>query len=484
MEGKNVWRVDKPRLEPKRGLSFRWPLWRGGRHLFQAGLVLGLLVPVPSELDAAETSVPKQDATPSLGSASPMVEFNGAEQASQERAELKRRLGDKPLTFATVVTLLDEQHPQLRPYQLKAQGAALKADAARRLPDPLVGVSINEAPVMLDDLPIMLEATQAIPLHGRLALEGQMPVLDREMVRADQQMMRRNLVRDARRAFARYRSAQGSVDAMVPVLTQLKTLETLAQQRYATGQGASLDVLRVQEQLARLENDRIDMVREVAMARANLSMVLGLPPDEALPPVDMAEPLPKIPETSVLMSRLLVEQPELLALDVQQKAARLEQRLAETSRAPELMVRGAYMFSPAGMDMWSLGGMISVPLQSRKTWQPRREAALLEQRAIEGQKQARLVALQSELTMIQLTLKNAWSHVELHDQQLIPLSQRMLGLARIAYESGQGSLREVLEITAALQLHHLEREQYLKNWLDAVADLEMRVGPLGEEGLR
>lgn len=387
----------------------------------------------------------------------------------------------RPLTFARVVRLLDQTHPLLASYRLKARAAQLNAGAAARLPEPVVGLSINEAPVMLSDLPLMVEATQAIPLHGRLAREAQMVGLEGEMAQAELAMVRRALIRDARKAFARYRLAQASQEAMAPLVSLLKSLISVAERRYETGQASRLDSLRAQEQLARMQNDLLDMQRELGMARANLAMVLQLPVGAPLPTVDLTVPLPNIPPEPVLFERLLTDQPELQALQVQRLEATLEQAQLETSRFPELMLRGAYMFSPKSMDMWSLGAMISIPLQSRRTWQPRREAARLAQDSLDQQEQAKKAELRGELTMRVLALQSAQAHVTLHDEQLIPLTRQMLAVARANYEAGSGSLKEVLETTAMLHMHHLEREKYLKDWLDALAELEMRVGPLEEE---
>lgn len=403
-----------------------------------------------------------------------------AEASDHATSQLPPELRKTALDWATVVQFVETHHPALQAFGQRRAASALEAGTAAFLPDPKAGFGLEDVPVHLDGLPLMFEVQQDIPLHGRLGIEADMKKIEGKMLTVDQEMLRRELLGQLRQTFAQYRRADASAQVMATVIPVLDGLQMLSQQRYETGQGMRMDVLRVVEQRARMETDRLEMLRDREMAQVRLTALLGLPATTQLPPVKV-ENVPKPTLTlESLLSRALTQQPLLQQEALKAEEATLALKLAETAYAPELMVRASYMLDPMQMDMWSLGAMVEVPLYSRKRQQPRIDAARKRLQATTSQLQAQRQTLEGEVAMMRLQLETASQHVQLHDQRLIPLAEQMLETSRAAYETGQGSLKDVLEALSMLRMHHLERERFVNDWLEVLSRLERMTGPLDE----
>ncbi|MFM7200460.1 MAG: TolC family protein [Myxococcota bacterium] len=379
------------------------------------------------------------------------------------------------LEWQEIPALLEKQ-PALRALRLQQQAAQLDARAAQRLPDPSVGVSVYEAHVNLSSIPLMLEAAQAIPLHGRLKLEADMAQLAPEMQAQAQERLRRLLLAEARRAFALARETQQSTLVMKETRERLQQLRLTTQQRLETGSSMLMDLLKLDEAIARLQHEQLDMQQELQMARAQLASLLNLPVEQ-LPELGKLPPLPRL-SWERLEPHLLQQQPMLEELKLAQQEAKLQEALTRTNYAPELMVRGAYMLELGGMNMWSLGAMVQVPLQARGRQLPQQEAARLRSESITHQQEAERLNLLREGRMNLIRLEQAHRHLQLHDEQLMPLAQKMVETTLAAYQNGTGKLDEVLNTLTMRRMHHQERERFLREGHQALAMLEAMTGPL------
>lgn len=383
------------------------------------------------------------------------------------------------LEWQQIPTLLEQHHPALRALRLQQQAATLQARSATRLPDPQVGLSFYEAAIDLSHTPVMLEAEQAIPLHGRLKLESRMAQLAPDMQAQAHERLRRQLLAEARRAFALAREAQQSATLMQENLTRLQQLQPVLQSRFQNGSAMLMDLLKLQENIARLDNERLDMLQELEMSKVQLASLLTLTPAE-LPTVGALPPLPSL-TWERLQRRLLQQQPMLEELKLAQQEANLEQALARTDFAPELMVRAAYMLDPGGMSMWNLGAMVQVPLHARQRQLPRQEAARLKAASISQQQEAERIALLREGRMSLLRLEKAQRHIVLHEKQLMPLSQQLVEATLAAFQSGTTSLDDVLSALSMWRMHHQEHERFMREGYEALAMLEAMTGELEGE---
>jgi len=135
--------------------------------------------------------------------------------------------------------------------------------------------------------------------------------------------------------------------------------------RYAVGQGAQQDVLRVQVEVTRVEQRAIEQAAEAELRVAELNRLLARPIDS---PIEASarlvlRPLPGTVEDAVERARAI--NPELESVRLAVRAEQSALALAKRDFKPDFTIQGGYM-NRGGLDpMWLAGVGINLPLNKK-----------------------------------------------------------------------------------------------------------------------
>ncbi len=223
----------------------------------------------------------------------------------------------------------------------------------------------------------------------------------------------------------------------------------LARARYAVGQGAQPDVLRVQTELTRIELRAIEQAAEAEVRLAEINRLLARPLDTpvATPPALALAPLGYAADEAIADARAV--SPELkgaaLAIETSTAAAAVARR----DLKPDFSVQGGYM-NRGGLDaMWLAGVGITWPFNKKA-----RESAVAEAeiRAKGGSHVAESMQLQlAYRTRERYTRAKAIEKlVALYDGGIVPQNQMTVEATLVNYQSGKVPFVSVLEAMTAL----------------------------------
>jgi outer membrane protein TolC len=398
---------------------------------------------------------------------------------------------EDPMLLALVEEAL-ARSPDLLGARETAQAAEARPDQASARPDPLFSVSYTNdgwSPTLgeRDMTTLGFTASQELTWPGKRRVRGDIGFRDAEIAAQRVERARLTLVAQVRRAYYGLLLAREELTLVREQADIWRETEGVVRARYAVGQGAQQDVLRVQVEITRVGQLEAEQEAEAAIRLAELNRLLARPGEA---PLETPARLAVRPETRSLAE--LVEwtaaiSPELRAAEIALDRGRLSVDLARLDFKPDFTVQAGYM-NRGGLDpMWQAGVGVNLPLQRR-----RRSAAVSEAEALLRAGEQRREAVRLELRYRTqervLQIQAAERLTLLYRDGIIPQAQMSVEAAVASYQAGKVPFVAVLEALATLygdRTRHLRilagheriRTRLEEASLEAASDMPEAGGP-------
>lgn len=402
------------------------------------------------------------------------------------RAVLAQPMPPKPLESAgsgrTTALTLDEavqaatRHSRaLAGYDGAVAAAQHSAVAAGQLPDPMLGLSLQNVPLQgaqrgtvgsdfmtLRSVSVMQRWTRQDKRDARQARL----LREADGARAEQLRRQAEVQREAAWAWLQLWAHHQRVGRIAAQRAEAALQAQAAEAAYRGLRGSQGDVLLARAEAARWAEAGVAADADLLTAQRTLARWTGMSAP-AVAAADLpAEGMPWQRADAALADAAALAQthPELQVWDARQAMAQADAEIARAELRPDWT--GELMLSRRGdryADMVSIG--VSVPLQWRPEARQERELAarlaLLEQVDADRAEAQRAVAL--EVDTWQLRWQAQLAQLRQLRAQRLPLVQQRVDAALAAYQAGQGALAGVLEarravLTAELEALDLELE--------------------------
>lgn len=394
---------------------------------------------------------------------------------------------DDVLALAAYLAEVRDRNPTVRHARALARAAEGAAQAAGGLEDPMLELSLWNAPVDFSMAPVMLELSQGIPLFGKLGARRAAADAEAGAAARDVAARERDVLLAAHEAFAAYFLNRRSTTLLLELTKLAEHIAAAAQAQYLAGRVGQSDVLRARVELARQANDLITLEEQERAIRVRLNALADRPPDRppGTPAIDRLRVVDAADEA--LRGRALEARDEVAAAALRLAGARAELDRARAAYAPDITVRVAYMknFGSPMPDNFFAGAMVNVPLVFGDRLHGGERAAVERVAAAEeALRAARLAAVQEVQTALQ-RLRSAYRHVKLHAEVLIPLTRQALAAAQAAYVAGQADMTALVAAVADVKGHEVELARWVAEHEVAYAALERAaasdLGPVSRE---
>jgi cobalt-zinc-cadmium efflux system outer membrane protein len=368
---------------------------------------------------------------------------------------------DDPVLEALIAEALS-RNPDVAAAEAAIKAAHTRPGQVSSLPDPMVSmIFTNDGWVpSLGSMPMTtlgLMVSQDLPYPGKR--RQRMDVAMNEARQSEPQLVRARLGIEAAvtrayygllltRALAELTNEQRELWRQVEVVTRV---------RYAVGQSAQQDVLRVQVEVTRIEQRAIEQTSEAELRLAELNRLLARPMDGRL---DTAARLALQPLTTSLpdaVEQARTVSPELAAARLAVATERSVLALAKLDFKPDLSVQASYMNRGGLSPMWLAGVGVSWPFNKAK-----RESAVAESqlRSERDNQVIESIDLQLRLrTQERYTrARTAEKIIDLYDQGIVPQDRMTVEAAIANYQSGRVPFVSVLEAMTSLYADRWTRE--------------------------
>jgi len=384
------------------------------------------------------------------------------------------------------------QNPGLKAVEAEWQALLKKARRISALPDPnlVVTAFLEGVQTRVGPQDVVLSLTQKLPWFGKLS-SAELVVMEQALEKAWQwRALQRETVFLVKKAFYNIIYLGRALDITDEDLSMLQGYEAIALTRYATGKGSQQNVIKVQSEIARLNERRIILRRQRDSGRSELARRLGSPMGEI---TDWSAVRCRFPLVTVQLDDLYetvsLNREELQARHHALRARQEEVRLARKQYWPDMTMGFNYIVvgernDPAGIlnppqgngqDAYGFLAGINLPV-----WYPKFRAGVEEARLKEYQ--AKKDYYQEENRLIHeiqdayIRLDSIHDQLDLYQTALIPQAMQSRDASEAAYKPGTTTLLELLDSERYLLNVRYGHEKIKSDYLTALAGMERALG--------
>jgi outer membrane protein TolC len=371
----------------------------------------------------------------------------------------------EPIGFDDALARAAGQAPLLRARALEVDARRAAATAAGQLPDPKLGVSLDNFPV--SGPPAGTFAGDSMTM-GRVGISQDVPNLAKRHARtgraeADVTAAQANNLSEARRvrvatalAWINLTYAERRLAAVDDVIVGLRPMVGASRSGIASGTARPAQALDIQQAVAALEDRRSEVAADLGRARASLARWTG---DST---VEVVGDIPQFTVDPAALRAAIGRHPDLGVTVARTRQAEADVTIARAEKRSDWGYDVAYQSRADRYgDMVSAGVTVSLPIFARKRQDPMIAASVASAGAAMAEQEDMRRSLTADLE------SGLADHVMHHEQwmhardTLLPLAQRKADLETASYGAGRAGLVDVIQSRSMLadtQLQTLDRE--------------------------
>jgi len=353
------------------------------------------------------------------------------------------------------------RNAELRSQYERWRAALERIPQVTSLPDPVFSFSqfVETVETRTGPQERRYSLSQTFPWFGKLDLRGSVAAGDAEERWQRVVAARLRVERNIQIAYFDYAYLAQSIRITGDVLELLKQLEPVVQQRIVGADGGQQDLLRLQVEIGRVENDLASFQKVRRSLSARLAAAMNLRRRDPLPLPELTEPdLGRVvADTEGLLRRAERLNPELRELAERIRKNQDRRDLAGLQRWPDVTLGVDYFetgtaLAPTrgdGDDPFAFRVMFNLPI-----WGGRYSAA---EREAEHQISAATQALSDRRTTLHADVEHAAFQLDdaarqllLYRETLLPRARESLEVTRAAYRAGSSSFLDLIDSERAL----------------------------------
>ena len=347
------------------------------------------------------------------------------------------------LSEADALAKLSPDSPRVKAIRAQVEIARADVIAASRWPNPRVTYDRESVAGVTEGMTMI---AQPLPISGRRGLEAMAAsaLVDSASQRASDEL--RRVRADLRLAYAALQASQMREKEIVRARDHLQEFAAVLQRREAAGDAAGFDRLRAEREVLELEADRVSASVERGRAQAALAAFFS----EAVDPSTIAAaaatmPPPVLPAIDAMFERAQTVRGELLALQHEVSAARLQLQAADRRVIPEPEVLGGTKSSSAAPG--EVGGVFSVQATIPLFDRANAERALARARGAQAQARADAfrLALRSQLAALRAAAGERRAAAEHYRSVAVAGADQLERIAQVSYDAGERGILELLD---------------------------------------
>ncbi|MEK6571984.1 MAG: TolC family protein [Bacteroidota bacterium] len=390
---------------------------------------------------------------------------------------------DTTYSVEAFVKAVLQKNPKLQAYRTRIQSSEARVPQVTAWDDPQASVEFFATPVtsanpFRDGMETDYSLQQAIPLFGQKSLMGDVARANVRMTEQSAAAVERNLIAEAKRGYAMLYSVRRRLDVNEENQRLLKQIIESARAKYSVGLTSQGDVLKVQVELAKLQNDRATLQQELTATEAMMNALRSMP--STIPIGRVASKPPQEFRTTLneLFEGSLNDRPEVRAMKYEIEMNNAEVAVAKRMRFPELMLRGTYKQMKEGTNQWAAMIGINIPLApwgigkySGKIEESELNVRSSEQSLLDMQNMVR-----AEVSESYAKVQSRWQQIDRYQQTILPQAEQSLQSTLAAYQTDKADFLSLLDTYRLVQMFKMEYYMVVGEYFSSLAALERAVG--------
>lgn len=385
-----------------------------------------------------------------------------------------------PITSAFLANLVSEaqtNHPGLRAAAARQTASERAVEGIRTWDDPMIRfggvVTSSMGPNLEMEGDLLYEVEQRLPLFGkaqamRREAEAGVAVASAETI-FRQQILRRAVTQAAGQlALADESLAIGTHD-----LALLQRMTAFARERQRAGVDSGLDLLRLENELAKRQQQLITDRLQRGFAEVSLNRLLARPKDSPWPILALPTLAPEIPLSEKLFSMGLQFEPRLQVMRHEIAMADAGIEVARRSRLPDVTVGvEGRQWSGSGdfrEGMFTVG--LNLPWFNRSKYRADLDRNRARSEAVRADADDYQLEVRQELFRVWTRIDAARREAILYQDSILPRSELAVSTALAAWTAGRGMFLDVLEARRMLNEARLMRARAINEQHQMITEL-------------
>lgn len=374
------------------------------------------------------------------------------------------------------------RNPELKASEARWQMFTNRIKQARSWDDPMLMLKIQNG-IISDPLNFSKDSmtqkvvgiSQQIPFFGKNSLKGEIASREAESYLWNHAERKLELVRMIKETYYQLYFNDKSQEIIEKNIKILDDFITLAETRYAVGQGVQQDIFKAQLERSKMLDMRISLEQQRKSLAANLNALLYRPAETTVAAIPDFT-LGRVTLTAEQLKAMAEEnRPILNSYRSLQQKGRAGYKLAQKENYPDFNVSFEYMQrQPAmgsdGADMYSLGVTFNLPVRRERRQAMQAEATSEVAMASEELNNARN-SIQYGIADLLAQLERRQKLAELYKNAIIPQAAQALESATISYRVNKVDFLTLLD--SRVSLFNYERDYY-----DSLADYQIKLAQL------
>lgn len=353
------------------------------------------------------------------------------------------------LTLEEAIDLAEQQAPSLAARNASLQAAQSLVTPAGELPDPRLNVGVQNLPIEGDSSlrfgaePMTMQVLgvmQDVPNRAKRRARVRTAEASVALARVERTVARLQVRQFTAQAWIATLSAEQKLDIFGELYAENRLLAQAVKASIASGRGLSSDSVLPKQEAALLAEKQDALVRNEAVARAQLRSWIGA---AASQPLEGSWPV--WPADFDHYQHNLHRHPELLAFDPM--VDRAEAKIAEAVSEKRPDWAWGLDYKRRGReygDMVSFNVSFDLPVFAGSRQDPKISAERARLAEVEAERQAMLRMHNQELAAELAEMQRLEQALDRVDKTLLPLAEEKVRLAMADYRSGNGELTTVI----------------------------------------
>jgi outer membrane protein TolC len=382
--------------------------------------------------------------------------------------------GDDPVLLALIAEAL-ARNPDVAVAQAAINAAHARSGQASARPDPMVSMNYTNdgwAP-SLGSMPMTtlgVMVSQDLPYRGKRQQRVDVAMSEARQTEPLLARARLSIEADVTRAYYGLLLARELAELTGEQRELWRDIESVARARYAVGQGAQQDVLRVQVEVTRIEQRAIEQASEAELRLAELNRLLARPIDARLDTSATLTLRPLAASLTEVIEQARSVSPELVAARLAVATEGSVLALARLDFKPDFSIQAGYMNRGGLAPMWLAGFGVSWPIDKAK-----RESAVAESQ-LRSERDSRVIdsidlQLRFRTQQRYTRARTAEKIINLYDQGIVPQDRMTVESALTSYQGGSVPFVSVLEAMTSLFADRWTRESLVADHARLLASL-------------
>ncbi len=392
-------------------------------------------------------------------------------------------LSEEPLSLDSLIKEAREKNPDILAAKKRWESSIARVPQAKSLENPMIGFTFEKIPkgtlkldrTMPDDR--MLTVSQFIPLFGKLSLRGKIALVESQMFAAEYRGKELEVINQLKNGYYDLFMNYKEIALNQVSLKLLEGIAKFTEAKYAVGDASQEEVYKIHLEIARLNNDIINLEQEALSKKTILNALLNRDPENPLGLPTLEENVNFKKDIRFLYQLTLKNQPELRIFSYAIERNRYAKSLSKRSFFPDLMAGITQRGITSGMiGPWDLMLFFSVPFWfwTKQRYEVKEAISNLEE--AEATYQAMKNKAFSEVKDLFTKIEISKNRIVLYKTNLIPILESSIEVSLSAFRSGKGDYMALLDTQRMLVETKMNYYKVLVEYNMNLADLERAVG--------